>query len=71
MTLPGDVLSPKSRSLGMSVFFTIYSVAMMVGPSLGSGLSEPAGDAGMAILTGAGMSLATALSLLLFRRATI
>ena len=71
MTLPGDVLSPKSRSLGMGVFFTIYYVAMMVGPRLGGGLADAAGDAGMAILTGAGMSLAAAVSLLLFRRATI
>lgn len=71
MTLPGDVLTPRSRSLGMGVFFTIYYVVMMVGPRFGGGLAEAAGDAGMAILAGAGMSLAAALCLLLFRRATV
>lgn len=71
MTLPGDVLTPRSRSLGMGVFFTIYYVVMMVGPRFGGGLAEAAGDAGMAILAGAGMSLAAAMCLLLFRRATV
>ncbi|PXW72517.1 putative MFS family arabinose efflux permease [Loktanella sp. PT4BL] len=71
MTLPGDVLTPKSRSLGMGVFFTIYYVVMMVGPRFGGGLADAAGDAGMAILAGAGMSFAAAVCLLFFRRATV
>ncbi|SIT91297.1 hypothetical protein SAMN05421665_3311 [Yoonia rosea] len=67
MTLPGDVLTPKSRSLGVGVFFTISYVVMMVGPRLGGGLA----DAGMMIIAGAVMSFAAAVCLLFFSRATV
>jgi len=68
MTLPAEVLSPKSRALGMGVFFSIYYALMMVGPRIGGGFAESAGDAGAAILAGAVMSLAAAAALLGFRR---
>ena len=68
MTLPAEVLTPKSRALGMGVFFSIYYALMMVGPRIGGGFAESTGDAGVAILTGAVMSLAAAVALLGFRQ---
>lgn len=70
MTLPGDVLTPASRAFGMGIFFTIYYAVMMVGPRIVGGLADAAGDAGVAIMAGAVMSLAAALALVLFRRST-
>ena len=67
MTLPAEVLSPKSRALGMGVFFSIYYALMMVGPRIGGGIAESADDAGAAILAGAVMSLIAAVALLGFR----
>ncbi len=64
MTLPAEVLSPKSRALGMGVFFSIYYALMMVGPRIGGGIAESADDAGAAILAGAVMSLIAAVALL-------
>lgn len=71
MTLPADVLSPESRSFGMGVFFTIYYALMMVSPRIGGGLAQAAGDAGVAILAGAAMSLAAVVGLILFRKASV
>lgn len=67
MTLPAEVLSPKSRALGMGVFFSIYYALMMVSPGIGGGIAEASSDAGAAILVGAAMSLAAACALLGFR----
>ena len=67
--LPSEILSQKARAFGMGVFFTIYYALMMVAPRIGGGVAEAYGDAGFAILVGAGMSFAAALSLVLFRRA--
>lgn len=68
MTLPAEVLSPKSRAMGMGLFFSIYYALMMIGPRLGGGVAERAEDAGAAIFAGAVMSLAAAAALLGFRR---
>ena len=67
MTLPAEVLSAKSRSLGMGFFFTIYYVLMMISPRIAGGAAEAADDAGVAILVGAAMSFVAALALLGFR----
>lgn len=69
MTLPAEVLSPKSRAMGMGVFFSIYYALMMIGPRVGGGFAESTGDAGTAILAGAVMSLGAAAALVAFRRA--
>jgi MFS family permease len=69
MTLPAEVLSPKSRAMGMGVFFSIYYALMMIGPRIGGGFAESTGDAGTAILAGAVMSLGAAAALVAFRRA--
>ncbi len=67
MTLPAEVLTPKARSIGMGVFFTIYYVLMMVAPRIGGGLAEASGDAGAALIAGAIMSLMAAGALIAFR----
>ena len=68
MTLPGEILSPASRSFGMGVFFTIYYGLMTVGPRIGGGVADATNDAGAAILAGAAMSLIASVALVLLRR---
>lgn len=70
MTLPAEVLSPKSRSLGMGVFFAIYYGLMMIAPRVGGGVADAYENAGAAIIAGAVMSLVAAASLLGFRWVT-
>ena len=70
MTLPAEVLSNEARAFGMGVFFSIYYGLMMIGPRIGGGLAEAADDAGMALIAGAVMSLAAAVSLGVFRWAS-
>ena len=67
MTLPSEILSDQARAFGMGVFFSIYYGLMMIAPRIGGGAAETSGDAGLAILVGAGMSLAAAVALLGFR----
>ena len=67
MTLPSEILSDHARAFGMGVFFSIYYGLMMSSPRIGGGAAEASGDAGLAILVGAGMSLAAAAALLGFR----
>jgi MFS family permease len=67
MTLPAEVLPNEARAFGMGVFFSIYYGLMMIGPRIGGGLAEAAGDAGMAMIAGAVMSLAAVVSLGVFR----
>jgi len=67
MTLPAEVLSPKSRSFGMGVFFSIYYALMMIAPRVGGGVADVYANAGAAIVAGAVMSLVAAVSLVGFR----
>jgi MFS family permease len=49
MSLPSRVLAPATRAIGMGIFFTIYYVAMMVGPVIGGACAKWAGSATAAL----------------------
>lgn len=68
MTLPAEALPEAARAFGMGVFFTVYYLLMMIAPRIGGGMAEASGDAGQAILVGAGMSFCGAVALIAFRR---
>jgi len=40
MSFPARVLAPATRAVGMGVFFTIYYMAMMLGPVIGGGIRQ-------------------------------
>lgn len=71
MTLPSAVLPPESRTFGMGVFFSIYYVVMMIAPRVAGGVADRTGNAGVAFVAGAVMSVACIIALFLFRRASI
>ncbi|MCR9272975.1 MULTISPECIES: MFS transporter [Mameliella] len=52
MALPGRVLQPESRALGMGIFFTLYYFWMAVMPALSGALSEQVGSAAAAFWLG-------------------
>lgn len=52
-------------------FQAVAALSPLLMEAFGIGLADAAGDAGMAILAGAGMSFAAAVCLLFFRRATV
>lgn len=69
MTLPSLVLPPEARTFGMGVFFSIYYGVMMIAPRIAGDLADRAGDAGVAFLLGAVMSVGGIIALWLFRGA--
>jgi MFS family permease len=68
MSLPPRVLAPATRAIGMGIFFTIYYVAMMLGPVIGGAFAKWAGSAVAAFDFGAVMLLACPLLLWAFNR---
>jgi MFS family permease len=70
MSLPPRVLAPATRAIGMGIFFTIYYVAMMLGPVIGGAFAKWAGSAVAAFDFGAVMLLACPLLLWAFNRIT-
>ncbi|MBW4982835.1 MFS transporter [Mameliella sp. CS4] len=52
MALPGRVLRPETRALGMGIFFTLYYFWMAVLPALSGALSEQVGSAAVAFQLG-------------------
>jgi predicted MFS family arabinose efflux permease len=58
MSLPTQVLAPAARAVGMGLFFTVFYIAMVVGPALGGLVASRAGTAGAAFDLGAVMLLA-------------
>ena len=68
MSLPPRVLAPATRAIGMGIFFTIYYVAMMLGPVIGGAFAKWAGSAVAAFDFGALMILACPLLLWAFNR---
>jgi MFS family permease len=57
MRLPALVLQPRTRALGMGLFYTIFYIGMLVGPALGGRYAAWAGAAGAAFDFGAGALL--------------
>ena len=58
MSLPARVLQPATRAIGMGMFYTVYYVAMMLGPVLGGACAKWTGSAGAAFDFGAAVILA-------------
>lgn len=57
MSLPGRVLRPDTRAVGMGVFYTAYYAAMIIGPAIGGAIAKFAGNASTALNFGAAMFL--------------
>jgi MFS family permease len=49
MSLPPRVLAPATRAIGMGVFFTIYYIAMMLGPMIGGAFAKWTGSSAAAL----------------------
>ena len=46
MSLPARILQPPTRAIGMGIFYTVYYIAMMLGPVVGGACAKWAGSAG-------------------------
>jgi len=57
MSLPACVLPPDMRAVGMGLFYTIYFLGMMLGPTVGGTYASWVGTAGAAFDFGAAMLL--------------
>lgn len=68
MSLPARVLLSGTRAIGMGVFYTVYYLAMMLGPVIGGNAAKWIGSAGAAFDVGAIALLACPLLLLGFNR---
>lgn len=68
MSLPARVLVPATRSIGMGIFFTVYYIAMMLGPVIGGACAKWTGSAAAALDFGAVALIAGPLLLWVFNR---
>ena len=68
MSLPARVLAPATRAIGMGIFFTIYYIAMMLGPVIGGACAKWTGSAAAAFDFGAIALLVCPLLLWTFNR---
>jgi MFS family permease len=57
MSLPARVLAPATRAIGMGIFYTVFYIAMMLGPVAGGAVAKWAGNAAGAFDFGAAMLL--------------
>jgi predicted MFS family arabinose efflux permease len=69
MSLPARVLEPKTRSIGMGIFYTAFYAGAPVGPAIGGKLSTSMGSAGAALDFGAVALLICPVILWLFHHA--
>jgi predicted MFS family arabinose efflux permease len=58
MALPTSVLRPQTRAGGMGIFFTVFYLAMSLGPVIAGGLAGYTGRAASALDFGAGLLVA-------------
>jgi MFS family permease len=58
MSLPARVLQPATRAIGMGLFYTMYYIAMMLGPVIGGACAKWTGSAAAAFDFGAAVILA-------------
>ena len=68
MSLPARVLLPATRAVGMGLFFTIYYIAMMLGPVIGGACAKWTGSTAAAFDFGVAALLACPLLLFAFNR---
>ncbi|WP_292454264.1 hypothetical protein [Mesorhizobium sp.] len=68
MSLPARVLEPKTRAIGMGIFYTVFYAGSPVGSTIGGKLSTSLGSASTALDFGAVLLLACPAILWLFRR---
>jgi MFS family permease len=68
MSLPPRVLAPATRAIGMGIFFTVYYVAMVLGPVIGGACAKWAGRTAAAFDFAAVVLIATPLLLWVFNR---
>jgi MFS family permease len=66
MSLPARVLQPQTRAIGMGIFYTVYYVAMALGPLIAGAAAKSTGSAASAFDFGALMMLTCPLLLLGF-----
>lgn len=66
MALPGEVLAPQHRALGMGLFYAIYYAGMTVLPPLAGRAGDATGSAAAPLLAAALFSLLSVLSLLAY-----
>lgn len=67
MSLPAQVLSPGNSALGMGVFFTVYYIAIAIGPILAGAVADSMGTARAAFHFGTGMLVATLIAFWAFQ----
>jgi MFS family permease len=70
MALPASVLGPPNRAVGMALFFTLFYLAMAIGPALAGLIASYAGRASAALDFGAFLLAVCPLLLLAFRAAS-
>lgn len=68
MSLAARVLAPETRAIGMGVFYTLFYIAMMLGPAMAGRLAKSAGTAAVALDLGALTVLACPPLMWLFER---
>ncbi len=68
MALPGDVLSPASRTTGLGVYYTLYYMGVGGIPALGGWLQDVTGSTPVVIWFGAGCLLVSPFLLSAARR---
>ena len=68
MALPGDLLTPASRSTGLGVYYTVYYLGTVVLPALGGWLLDVTGSPAWVVWYSSACLVTAPLSLLLCRR---
>ena len=58
MSLPARVLQPRTRAIGMGIFFTVFYAVMMLGPAIGGAIAKWTGSAAAALDFGTAALLA-------------
>jgi MFS family permease len=67
MSLPGQVLAPANRALGMGWFFSIYYVAIVLGPLIAGSLADASGSVNITFSFGAVLLLICMVLQVLFK----
>ncbi|MCZ6558764.1 MAG: MFS transporter [SAR324 cluster bacterium] len=67
MTLPGEVLAPERRGVGLGIYFTWYYIGMAVFPPVAGAIQDATGGAGTSLLFAAALMAFTILMLGLFQ----
>jgi len=68
MSLPARILQPRTRAIGMGIFYTLYYATMMLGPVVAGAVAKSNGQAAAALDVGTAVLLACPLLLWVFSR---